>query len=62
LSKGVNQIIWGEFQGRLPGSQSADLVIKAIDSTLWEVFAEDACLDRIRKAFRDVRPTAYTIV
>ena len=60
LSQRTNQVIWGEFCGRRPGELEDSLVIKAIDSALWEVFGDDECLDKIRSGFSDVRPARET--
>jgi hypothetical protein len=61
LSTGVIQIIWGVFSGRIPGEATDSLVIKAIDSTFWEVFGSPAHLAGIQACFHDVRPAGYTI-
>ena len=56
LAARTRQVIWGEFRGRLPVEVADSLVIKAIDSTLWEVFGSDEHLRKIEVAFHDVRP------
>jgi hypothetical protein len=58
LADRTNQVIWGDFRGRYPGEATESLLIKAIDSTVWEVFGDDDCLGKIRTAFKDVRPAA----
>jgi hypothetical protein len=60
LTEGINQIIWGTFSGKLPTEAADSLIIKAIDSTLWEVFACSASLAKVQASFRDVRPAQYT--
>jgi hypothetical protein len=59
LASRVHQVIDGEFRGTLPGENRPSLVIKAVDSTLWVVHGDEACIDEIRRAFADVRPTHY---
>jgi hypothetical protein len=59
LATGITQIIWGTFSGRIPGEGTDSLIIKAIDSTLWEVFGSPACLAKIKARFHDVRPAGY---
>ncbi|MEQ9490537.1 MAG: hypothetical protein RIM72_16250 [Alphaproteobacteria bacterium] len=56
LARSVLQVIDGEFAGYLPGQLHVSLRISAIDSSLWEVFGDDVTLNRIRAAFKDVRP------
>jgi len=36
-----------------------DIIIKAVDSTSWEVFADADALAAIRRRFADVRPAGY---
>ena len=55
----THQVIWGTFKGRLPHEQQSTLTIKAIDSSQWEVFGEQACLTKIQATFKDVRPARY---
>jgi hypothetical protein len=56
LAERVDQVIEGEFCGRLIGETVHTLVVRAIDSTLWEVFGDDGCLSKIRARFKAVRP------
>ena len=42
---------------RSQGRATPDIIIKAVDSTLWEVFADADALAAIRR-FADVRPSA----
>jgi len=56
LAARTNQVIWGKFFGRHPQDNFDSLIICAIDSSFWEVFGNDACLDKIRACFTDVRP------
>ena len=61
LAERTDQVIEGHFRGRRPGEAHDSLIVKAIDSTLWEVFGPDDCLVRIRSAFSDVRPAEYEV-
>lgn len=61
LAEQINQVIWGNFSGRLSSEVTDSLVIKAIDSSLWEVFGSRACLEKVRHAFCDVRPAGYDL-
>lgn len=56
----THQVIWGTFKGQLPRELQSTLTINAIDSTLWEVFGEQACLNKIHATFKDVRPARYS--
>ena len=56
LSRRVLQIIDGTFYGRRAGEDAPSIVIRSVDSTLWEVFGSDECLRKIESAFTDVRP------
>ena len=50
------QVIWGQFVATLPEQSGAWVVIRAIDSTFYEVTSSDkAVLDTIRSTYRDVR-------
>jgi hypothetical protein len=50
------QVVWGQFVATLPGQQEAWVVIRAIDSTFYEVTSADAAvLGAIRSSYRDVR-------
>ena len=52
----AHQVIWGEFTGTLPEQTNAWVVIRAIDSTFYEVTSSDeVALGAIRAAFKDVR-------
>lgn len=55
----THQVIWGMFKGHLPYEQQTTLTIKAIDSSHWEVFGEQACLTKIQASFKDVRPARH---
>ena len=59
LAERTNQVIWGDFLGRRPGEETESLRISAIDSSFWEVFGDEGCLDKVRAAFRDVRPAPH---
>lgn len=61
LAEQINQVVWGTFSGRLSSEVTDSLVIKAIDSTLWEVFGSSECLAKVKHAFRDVRPAGYSV-
>ncbi|HMF42758.1 MAG TPA: hypothetical protein VKQ32_18935 [Polyangia bacterium] len=56
LSRRVLQIIDGTFYGRCPGEDAPSIVIRSVDSTLWEVFGSDECLRKIESGFDNVRP------
>lgn len=58
ISRGITQTIDAEFRGVDSAGKSA-ILIRAIDSSLWEVFAPDSLLDRLRDGFSDVRPASY---
>jgi hypothetical protein len=52
----AHQVIWGEFTATLPEQADPWVVIRAIDSTFYEVTSSDeSVLGAIRAAFRDVR-------
>jgi hypothetical protein len=52
----AHQVIWGEFTAILPKQADAWVVIRAIDSSFYEVTSSDeSVLSAIRTAFRDVR-------
>jgi hypothetical protein len=57
LAKRIMQTIDGDFVWRRPDDDADSLVIQATDSSFWEVFGDDGCLNRIRSAFTDVRPS-----
>ena len=50
------QVIWGQFVATLPEQSDAWVVIRAIDSTFYEVTSSDeAVLFAIRSTYKDVR-------
>ena len=52
----VAQVIDGEFSAILPGETEPWLVIRAVDSSWWEVFsANGRVFDALRLRFTDVR-------
>ncbi|GLR87622.1 hypothetical protein [Bradyrhizobium iriomotense] len=52
------QVIWGRFTATLPGQSDAWVIIRAIDSTFYEVTSSDeAVLNIIRSTYKDVRVT-----
>lgn len=56
VSTNTHQIVWGEFIAIVPGESSPWLTLRAIDSTFYEVETDDdAALDTVRSAFKDVR-------
>jgi hypothetical protein len=59
LAEATNQVIWGQFVGRLPGDgDDAWMIIRAVDSTFYEVTTrDDTAIGKIKAAFRDVRTT-----
>ena len=56
LAERTFQVVNGDFFGRLPGEQQDSLRIRAIDSSLWEVFGDDASLAKVRATFTDLQP------
>ena len=53
------QVIWGQFVATLPEHNDAWIVIRAIDSTFYEVTTSDEMvLVKIRSAYNDVRVAA----
>ena len=48
----------GIFYGRHPGEDAPSIVIKSVDSTLWEVFGSDESLRKIESGFTNVRPAS----
>jgi hypothetical protein len=52
----THQVIWGQFVATLPQQEDPWVIIRAIDSTFYEVTSgDDAVLDAIRSAYEDVR-------
>jgi hypothetical protein len=52
----ARQVIWGQFVATLTNDSSAWVVIRAIDSTFYEVTSVDeVVLNAIQSAYRDVR-------
>jgi hypothetical protein len=52
----VSQVIWGQFTATLPEQSDEWVVIRAIDSTFYEVTSSDEVLLRtIRSTYKDVR-------
>jgi hypothetical protein len=50
------QVIWGQFTATLPEQSDAWVVIRAIDSTFYEVTSSDQfVLSAIRSTYKDVR-------
>lgn len=50
------QVIWGQFVATFPEQNDTWVVIRAIDSTFYEVTsADEAVLNAIRSAYKDVR-------
>jgi hypothetical protein len=58
LAASVVQVIDGRFTGSKPGAQP-EIIIHAVDSTLWEVFGDAAALSEIERRFSDVKPASY---
>ena len=48
----------GIFYGRHPGEDAPSIVIKSVNSTLWEVFGSDESLRKIESGFTNVRPAS----
>ncbi|NEU13214.1 hypothetical protein G3T14_13865 [Methylobacterium sp. BTF04] len=57
LANGTQQVIWGEFQGYVDASATVPvLIVRAIDSTFYEVATNDPrVLQNLKATFRDVR-------
>jgi hypothetical protein len=57
LAEATDQVIWGQFVGRLPGdANDVWITIRAVDSTFYEVTTrDDTAVGKIKAAFRDVR-------
>jgi hypothetical protein len=52
----THQVIWGQFVATHPEQTDAWVVIRAIDSTFYEVTtSDDTVLAKIRSAYKDVR-------
>jgi hypothetical protein len=50
------QVIWGQFTGTFPEQSDPWVIVRAIDSTFYEVTSSDeAVLDAIRSTYKDVR-------
>lgn len=59
----THQVIWGEFRGYFPKDTAPWVVIRAVDSSFYEVSTEDcSVLDRLRAAFKDVREGSENFV
>ena len=56
LSHRILRIIDGTFYGRRPGENVPSIVVRSVDGTSWQVFANDKCLRKIESGFTDVRP------
>ncbi|WOH84748.1 hypothetical protein RX327_17245 [Bradyrhizobium sp. BEA-2-5] len=55
----ASQVIWGQFVGTLPEQDDTWIMIRAVDSTFYEVTSSDeAVLGAIRSAYKDVRIAA----
>lgn len=55
LSRGVNQVIDGEFAGFFSGQDDPWIRIRAVDSSFWDIFTDrDDILDRVRSRFQRV--------
>ena len=51
----VLQVVDGQFEATVPGGESPSVVIRAIDSSWWEVLSDDAEVQvAIRRRFRVV--------
>lgn len=59
LARRVDQVIDGDFLGTQPGETTPTLVIRAVDSSWWEVHGDELCIERIGRRFTDVRPARY---
>ncbi len=52
----TRQVIWGEFRGCFPENTASWVIIRAVDSSFYEVSTEDySVLDALRAALKDVR-------
>ncbi len=56
LANSVHQVIWGEFRAYEAQTISPWVIVRAIDSSWYEVETDDEqVLARMRSAFKDVR-------
>jgi hypothetical protein len=55
LAAGLVQVIDGDFEARDEAGAQV-MLIRAIDSSFWEVFADEPVLKRVKATFRDCRP------
>ena len=57
IAEDTQQVIWGDFAGKLPNVQNQDWVtIRAFDSSFFEVETSDeAVIEKLKSHFRDVR-------
>ena len=54
LAADLVQVVDGELVGKTEGGDTA-VVLRAIDSALWEVFADERSLGRVSEAYSEVR-------
>jgi hypothetical protein len=59
LAGSISQVIDGRFTGRVRSDAPPEIVIQAVDSTLWEVFGDPDALSGIQRRFSDVKPASY---
>jgi hypothetical protein len=59
LSASISQVIDGRFTGRVRPGAEPEIIIQAVDSTLWEVFGDPDVLSKIERRFYDVTPASY---
>jgi hypothetical protein len=64
LAEATDRVIWGQFVGHLPHeADDAWIIIRAVDSTFYEVTTrDDTAIGKIKAAFRDVRTVDAPIV
>jgi hypothetical protein len=56
VANNIHQVVWGEFRAFDHAALSPWVVIRAIDSTFYEVYSEDlGVIESIRSTFTDVR-------
>ena len=58
----LSQVIGGEFVATDPGCELPWVIVRAVDSSWWEVVSDDAeVLEVIRKRFRDVEEHEHNV-
>ena len=58
LAVNTRQVVDGVFEGCKAGSRTPWVKLEAIDSSYWEVTADEVVIDRFRRHFRNVEVVA----